>query len=58
MEEVYTAAVVGAGAGGKLSMRALMASPRFKLVAAADLSESALHEAGELYPDIQTYANH
>ena len=37
MSHQYTAAVIGAGAGGKASMAALSASPRFNLVAVADL---------------------
>jgi Na+/citrate or Na+/malate symporter len=35
-----TAAVVGAGAGGTLSIDALMASERYTLIAVADLSEA------------------
>src|ERR1022692_4791128 len=37
-----TATVVGAGTGGMLSARALLASPRFKLVGVADTSAEAL----------------
>ena len=37
MARVYAAAVVGAGMGGKASMAALSASPRFQLVAVADM---------------------
>ena len=38
MQSVYTAAVVGGGAGGKLSLAALASSERFQPLAAADLS--------------------
>ena len=58
MSKVYTAAVIGAGLGGHLSMTGLTASSRFKLVAVADVREEALQTAKEKYPDIQTFANH
>jgi hypothetical protein len=41
MKRVYTAAVVGGGAGGSLSMAALAASERFELLALADISHAA-----------------
>jgi predicted dehydrogenase len=58
MATVYRAAVIGAGSGGKLSMKALAASPRYELVAVADLSETARDEAAALYPGIRTFADH
>ena len=58
MAPVYTAAVVGAGRGGKGSMAALSASPRFRLVAVADIQEEARAAARELYPGIRTYESH
>ena len=58
MKEVYRAAVVGAGAGGKLSMRALAASERFQLVAVADIDKDALAAAKEAYPDVETHGDH
>ena len=58
MAPVYTAAVVGAGRGGKGSMAALSASPRFRLVAVADIEEEARATARELYPGIRTYNSH
>lgn len=58
MSAPYTAAVVGAGSGGKLSMRALSVSDRFELVAVADLSETARQEAETLCPGIRTFSTH
>ncbi|MBN1640872.1 MAG: Gfo/Idh/MocA family oxidoreductase [Anaerolineae bacterium] len=54
----YRAGVVGAGSGGTLSMRALAASPRYELVAVADLSEEARRRAKDAYPEVRTYATH
>lgn len=42
-----TAAVVGAGAGGTLSIDALMASELYTLIAVADLSEASLAKVSE-----------
>lgn len=42
MGETLSAAVIGAGAGGTLSIDALLASDDFTLVAVADMSEAAL----------------
>jgi predicted dehydrogenase len=58
MKNVYTAAVVGGGAGGNLSMAALAASDRFELVAMSDISSTACQKATNRYPGIQTFANH
>ncbi len=58
MPAPYRAAVVGAGSGGKLSMEALAASPRFELVAVADWSEAARAAAQALYPGIRTFTEH
>jgi predicted dehydrogenase len=55
MKTVYTAAVVGAGAGGGLSMAALAASQRYELAAVADLSPAACLAAQERYPGIRTF---
>jgi predicted dehydrogenase len=57
-ERIYRAAVIGAGSGGKLSLKALAASPRYELVAVADVNESALAEAATLYPGVQTFQAH
>src|SRR4051794_19899013 len=58
MKNVYTAAVVGGGAGGNLSIAALAASDRFKLVAMTDISPTACQAATDRYPGIQTFADH
>lgn len=52
-----TAAVVGAGTGGKLSAAALHRSPHFALIAVADVNSQALQAAQARYPDIQTFLN-
>ncbi len=58
MKQVYTAAVVGGGAGGNLSMAALAASDRYKLVAMADLNPEACRSARERYGDIHTFTDY
>lgn len=58
MKHVYTAAVVGGGAGGNLSMAALAASERFELVALADINPAACQAAEERYPGLRTFADH
>ncbi|MEN6480054.1 MAG: Gfo/Idh/MocA family oxidoreductase [Anaerolineales bacterium] len=58
MERIYSAAVVGAGTGGGLSMAALTASPRYTLVAVADMRPEALRAARERYPGIATYGSY
>ena len=58
MPHQYTAAVIGAGMGGKASMTALSASPRFHLAAVADFQAEARAAAQEQYPGIRTFPNH
>lgn len=58
MTQVYNAAVIGAGFGGHLSIKALEASERYHLVAVADVSESAREQVKTRYPTIQTFSNH
>lgn len=58
MTKLYNAAVIGAGSGGKLSMKAAAASARFNLVAVADWREDARREAEGLYPGLRTFATH
>ncbi len=58
MSHVYTAAVIGAGVGGHLSMGGLTASPHFQLVVVADMRQEALNAARVQYPDIQTFTSH
>jgi predicted dehydrogenase len=53
----YSAVVVGAGMGGKLSMRALTQSERFELVGVADWKEEARREAEAEFPGIRTFAD-
>jgi predicted dehydrogenase len=54
----FTAAVVGGGAGGRLSLAALAASPRFDLVAAADLRADVRERLAESFPCLRTFASH
>ena len=58
MPEKLTACVVGGGSGGRLSMDALVASDRFELLAAADISEDARAALQKDYPGIKTFATH
>jgi predicted dehydrogenase len=58
MKTVYTASVVGGGAGGNLSMAALAASERFELLAMADLNPQACEAAGARFGGIQTFADY
>ncbi len=57
-DHVYSAAVVGGGKGGRLSMDALAASPRFELVAAADLRLDVQKQLTERYPGMRTFTTH
>ncbi|MDL9978742.1 Gfo/Idh/MocA family protein [Microbacterium sp. ASV49] len=52
-----TAAVIGAGAGGTLSIDALLASDDFTLVAVADMSEAALERVRAKDSAIATYTS-
>ena len=54
----FTAAVVGGGAGGRLSMTALARSDRFRLVAAADLNPDVCQALERDFPGLRTYAHH
>jgi predicted dehydrogenase len=53
-----TAGIVGGGMGGKLSMRALAASDRFELVAAADLRADVCREIEAEFPGLRTFTSH
>lgn len=53
-----TASVVGGGMGGRLSMRALAASDRFHLVAAADLRPEVCEALEAEFPGLRTYLSH
>jgi predicted dehydrogenase len=54
----YSASVVGGGAGGKLSLKALMQSDRFDLVAAADLRPETCAELEKMYPGLRTFTDY
>jgi len=54
----YTACVVGAGKGGRLSLRALSKSDRFSLLAVADVRPDACEKARADFPGIKTFASH
>lgn len=53
--EQLTAAVIGAGLGGSLSIRALRESPRFRLVGVADVRAEALAPYAD---DVATFTGH
>ena len=55
---VYTAAVVGGGMGGRLSLRALTNSGRFRLVAACDLRPEICRDLERDFPGIRTFGDH
>ncbi|MHB9033331.1 MAG: Gfo/Idh/MocA family protein [Anaerolineae bacterium] len=56
--KVYTASVIGGGMGGKLSINALRASSRFRLLAAAGLRADVRDQLQELYPGIKLHTSH
>ena len=56
--KVYSASVIGGGMGGKLSMNAIVASPRLRLAAVADLRADVRKQLHELNPNIKLYASH
>ena len=58
MGEKLTAAVIGGGAGGKLSLNALTNSIRFDLQAAADLRPEVCDALRAQFPGLQTYPSH
>jgi predicted dehydrogenase len=53
-----TAAVIGGGAGGRLSMDALHASAAFQLTAAVDIRPEVRRELSKRYPNLKTFASH
>jgi predicted dehydrogenase len=57
MSKIYRAAVLGAGSGGKLSMRGLAASERYELVAVADINASALEPLQPEFPHTRWYTD-
>jgi predicted dehydrogenase len=55
---VHTAAVVGCGTGGMLSVRALERSDRFRLVAVCDVREEVRKTLAAERVELRTYADH
>jgi predicted dehydrogenase len=53
-----TATVIGTGAGGRLSMAALTASPRYELVGVTDISPAARERVEQDFPGVPTFADH
>lgn len=58
MSNQHRAVVVGAGNGGRLSMKALAMSDRYDLVGVADLREDARSKAEADFPGLKTFAEH
>lgn len=58
MLKKYSAAVVGGGMGGQLSLNALAASEQFDLVAAADLRADVRQKLAAQFPGLQTFPDH
>jgi predicted dehydrogenase len=56
--KTLTACVVGGGAGGRLSMKALKQSGRYALSAAADLRPEVCAELEKTYPGIKTFTDY
>jgi predicted dehydrogenase len=54
----YRVAVIGAGSGGMLSINAAATSPRYELVAVADLRDAAREEVERQFTGVKTFANH
>lgn len=55
---VYSAAVVGCGSGGTLSIRALARSSRFDLAAVCDVRDDARATTADEHPGVRTWADH
>lgn len=53
-----TAAVIGGGYGGQLSMKALSKSDRYDLVAATDLRAEVGAQLAETFPGLHTFTDH
>ena len=56
--ERWTASVVGGGAGGRLSIKALSQSAQFNVVAVADIRPEVCGELEQKFPGIRTYTSH
>lgn len=55
---VYSAAVIGCGSGGSLSIDALARSARFDLTAVCDLRSDVRRAVAAKHPGVRTYADH
>jgi predicted dehydrogenase len=53
-----TASVIGCGAGGRLSLEALSASPLFRIVGAADLRSDVRESLEQEFPGLRTFGSH
>ncbi len=58
MQHKYSAAVVGCGAGGNLSIDALATSELFELVAVCDMRSEATAAVAARYPGVRTFADY
>ena len=58
MATTYSATVVGAGMGGKGSMKGLVESGRYRLLGVADWSEEARTWVEQTYPGTRTFSSH
>jgi predicted dehydrogenase len=57
-EPRLTAAVVGGGSGGRLSLAALHAAPHYELMAAVDMRAEVRADLEARYAGLRTYASH
>jgi len=55
---VYRVAVIGAGSGGRLSIKGALASPRYELVAVADVGANARSAIEAEFPGVRVFADH
>ena len=53
-----SASVIGSGSGGRLSIAALIASPRFRLVGVTDISPEARARVERDFPGVPVFADH
>jgi predicted dehydrogenase len=56
--QALTASVIGCGTGGRLSLDALLASPDFRIVAAADLRPEVRKSLERAFPGLRTFGSH
>jgi predicted dehydrogenase len=58
MRQTYRVAVIGAGSGGMLSIKGATTSPRYVLVAVADMQAEARAAVEVDFPGVQTFVDH